>query len=207
MLSFGLLLNFKYLKVEAINPLANTLGSVPQASVPISAESYKNTGELKLQEMPIYGQKNENKIVAEGGKRKKKKNKNKKIKQTFSDPNNKYSVLSELNEEEEKKVLDKGNESKSKGKEILLEEGCEECNGICDEEEGRHQGSRRSDSRFPKIKNSRRFLAREFTIQENREFVPVDMDPKYWIPKNGRQGFPKKKSGSLVDIESDLSIT
>uniref|UniRef100_A0A915NMF2 Uncharacterized protein n=1 Tax=Meloidogyne floridensis TaxID=298350 RepID=A0A915NMF2_9BILA len=41
--------------VEAINPLANTLGSVPQASVPISAESYKNTGELKLQEMPIYG--------------------------------------------------------------------------------------------------------------------------------------------------------
>nr|CAD2151780.1 unnamed protein product [Meloidogyne enterolobii] len=156
--------------VEAINPLANTLGSVPQASVPISAESYKNTGELKLQEMPIYGQKDENKIVAEGGKKKKKKNKNRKVKQAFTDPNNKFSLLSELNEEEEKKVFEKENERKSKGKEILLEEDDEECNEICDEEEGRHQGSHRPDSRYSKIENSRRFLARKFTIHKNREF-------------------------------------
>uniref|UniRef100_A0A1I8BU98 Uncharacterized protein n=1 Tax=Meloidogyne hapla TaxID=6305 RepID=A0A1I8BU98_MELHA len=104
-------------------------------------ESYKNTGELKLQEMPIYGQKDENKeenkIVDEGKKNKKKKNKKNKQnkKQNFNDPNNKYIVLSELNEEKEQKIFEKENKTEiTKGKEILLENE-DECNEVCEEEE------------------------------------------------------------------------
>jgi hypothetical protein len=83
-----------------------------QTTFPISTESYKNIENIKIQKLPQFY--------------KNKENKNNK----FFDEGNKYSILSDLDEEKQEKILKKY-DKKNKGKEIFIEDKCK--NVICDE--------------------------------------------------------------------------